>query len=205
MKFYPVAQQTAEWFKMRAGIPTASCADQIITPKTLKLSSQAVKYRNQLLSEWMLGTPFESEVRVWAMDVGLEREQEAADYFSFTTGLDTEQGGFFTDNDGRYGASPDRNVSDGSILEIKAPTAPVHVGYLLAGELPTEYLLQVQMEILVSEAPHCWFQSFYPGLPSLLLKIEPIEHIQTALRAALHLFLADLEECKARLDTMRKE
>jgi YqaJ-like viral recombinase domain len=203
MKYYPVAQQTAAWFKMRAGMPTASCADKILTPKTLQLSAQAVPYRNQLLAEWLLGTPFETEVRVWQMETGLEREEEAAQFFTLTTGLELQEGGFCTDDDGLYGASPDRLTSDGCTLEIKAPTAPTHVGYLLAGELPNDHLLQVQMQLLVVGCPRAHFLSYYPGIPPLLLTVEPIPKVQEALKTALGIFLESLEVGKRRLDEMR--
>jgi len=200
-----VAQGSKQWLEARLGLPTASCADRILTPEKLILSSQAVPYRNQLLAEWALGTVFETELRIYstAIDDGIQREADAAEYFSLITGLTTSECGFVTDDLRRWGASPDRWTSDGALLEIKSPTAPIHCGYLLEGVLPKSYRLQVAMQLLVTECPHAWFLSYYPGLPSLLLKIEPDPRVQAALHAALALFCDQLDEAKARLEEMR--
>lgn len=200
MIHHKVVQGSAEWLKVRSGIPSASCADKILAPKTLKLSSQATAYRNRLVAEHVLGTFFE-EVKIWSssMEEGIEREQEATDYFSLVTGLTVEECGFITDDDGRYGCSPDRIVSDGAPLEVKNPTAPVQVGRVLTGELPDEYRLQVYMQMWIMQAPHAWFLSFYPGLPELLVKVEPDLTVLAALHTALDQFCEDLDAAKARM------
>ena len=60
MILVPVEQSTPEWLAVRAGIPTASCFDKIISPKTLRLSASAEKYLDRLLAERLLGMPLES-------------------------------------------------------------------------------------------------------------------------------------------------
>ncbi len=59
MKIIQCEQGTPEWFQARLGIPTCSRLDEVLTPKTLKLSTPAGKYRNQLLAEWLVGYPLD--------------------------------------------------------------------------------------------------------------------------------------------------
>src|SRR5581483_1533576 len=137
--------------------------------------------------------------KVWQMDRGLELEEEAISYFELTTGQTTQTCGLCLTDDGAVGASPDRFVGDEALLEIKCPLAPTHVGYLLADELPIEYLLQTQMQLYVTQRQCVWFLSYYPSLPPLLLRIEPEPVYQNALATALAEFCLRLEDGKRRL------
>jgi putative phage-type endonuclease len=189
-----VTQGSIEWFKARLGIPTASEFDRIITPKTLKLSAQAEGYMHEKLSEWMTGEPFERETHVWAMDVGIQREQEAADYYELTTGRQTVPAGFCLTDDRRVGASPDRLVGEEGLLEIKCPLAHTHVAYLLGQQIPSAYVLQTQGQLLVTGRAWCDFLSYYPGLPPFLVRSLPDPKVQGPLQSALADFLSLMEE-----------
>lgn len=191
-----VPQYSAEWFRARLAVPTASEFHRILTPATLKLSKQSEGYRHRLLAEWLLQTPFEQETIVWAMDVGMVREAEAVDYYELTTGRTTQEAGFCTTDDGLVGCSPDRFVGEDGLLEVKCPLAPTQVGYLLAGTLPTEYVLQLQGQLYVTERQWCDFLSYYPGLPALLVRVLPDAAVQSALRVGLAQFCQELEKEK---------
>ena len=191
-----IPQYSAEWFRARIGIPTASEFDKILTPKTLKLSAQAEKYQHRLLAEWLLQTPFEQETVVWAMDVGMMREEEAVQYYEITTERQTQTAGFCTTDDGRVGCSPDRFVGEDGLLEVKCPLAPTQVGYLLAGTIPTEYILQIQGQLYVTERAWCDFLSYYPSLPALLVRSFPNAEVQSALRRGLPQFCDEMEKHK---------
>lgn len=198
-----VMQGSKEWFAARAGVPTASEFDRILTPSTLKLSKQADGYLHRLLAEWMTGQVFETETRVWAMDQGIEREEEAVQYFELTTGKTTRLAGFCLTDDRQVGASPDRFVDDDELLEVKAPLASTHVGYLLGEALPLDYVLQVQGQLFVTQKQACYFLSYYPALPPLLLRIEPDPTYQHAIAVALRVFCLRLEDGKRKLETLR--
>lgn len=194
-------QGSKEWLQARCGIPTASEFHKILTPATLKLSKQAETYAYRLLAEWMTGTPFAEEVRIWSssMEEGIEREQEAVEYFELVTGLTTELAGLCLTDDRRIGASPDRFVSDGSLLEVKNPLASTHVGWLLGQKVPDDHIIQVQGQLFVTGRKKHTFLSYYPGLPPLMVQSEPDVRYQDALCAALGEFCARLEEGKNRL------
>ena len=196
MTHHDIPQYSAEWFRARIGIPTASAFDKLLTPKTLKLSSQAEAYQHRLLAEWLLQTPFETETHVWAMDVGMGREEEAVQYYELTTGQETQVVGFCTTDDGRVGCSPDRFVGEEGLLEVKCPLAPTQVRYLLAGTLPAEYLLQTQGQLYVTGRAWCDFLSYYPGMPAVLVRVLPETAVQQALQTVLTQFCEELEKNK---------
>ena len=129
MKVHTVTQGTPEWLALRAGIPTASCFDQILTPKG-KVSTQAERYMHQLLAERIMGHPVEQVVTSW-MDRGTQLEAEAVNYYEGIREVDTTRIGFLTNDAGTIGASPDRFVGEDGLLEIKVPKEHTHVAYLL--------------------------------------------------------------------------
>lgn len=161
-------QGTDEWFQARLGIPTASEFSKIITPAKLEPSRSADTYIHKLVAEWLRGKPDESFQSDW-MKRGHEVEVEARDFYMFHTDRDVTQVGFCLDDKKAFGCSPDGLLDEGG-LEIKCPSPGVHVGYLLAGKVPTEYRLQVLGSLLVTG--HKWwdFLSYHPDMKPLLVR-----------------------------------
>jgi hypothetical protein len=144
-------QGTEEWFKARLGIPSASNFNKIITPAKLEPSRSADGYINKLVAEWLTGKPeetFQSE----AMANGVITEEEARDFYAFKFDSDIKQVGFCLEDAKRFGCSPDGLIGDDGGLEIKCPTAGVHLGYLLANKVPLEYKLQVIGSLLTTRS-----------------------------------------------------
>ena len=74
MIILPVTQGSEQWKEARLGIPTASRFGSIITPKTMKPSSQADGYIAELVAEWILGQPLDGVQTEW-MERGSVLEQ----------------------------------------------------------------------------------------------------------------------------------
>lgn len=198
MKIHNVVQGSAEWFKCRMGIPTASCFDQIITPKTGKLSASAPKYAYRLIAEQLLNAPTETIEGVAWMDRGKELEPQAVRQYEFVYEVQTTPVGFITTDDGLIGASPDRLVIGAAVgLEIKCPAPHTHIGYLLAGH-DDKYRPQVQGQILVCEFDHADFYSFHPRMPPCRLRTDRDEPYIALMKDALTQFNADLFDMLAR-------
>jgi len=125
-----VQQGTPEWMALRAGIPTASMFDKIVTA-TGKLSKQSRDYKVWLLAERVMGRPIETK-KTAAMIRGTEFEQEAVDFYQAVKEVKTEVIGFVTTDDNRIGASPDRWAGSDGELEIKVPEPQTHMAYFLA-------------------------------------------------------------------------
>lgn len=165
------AQGTDEWMQERVGIPSASSFDKVFTMAG-KPSAQAEAYMNTLVAEYFLGEK-ESIYQTDAMARGIELEAQARAAYEFVNEVDVLEVGFcFKDDERLVGCSPDALVSYDGLLEIKCPKASTHVGYLLAGKLPSTYWNQVNGQIWVTGREYCDFISYYPGLPNFEIRVE---------------------------------
>lgn len=199
MIIHKVLQGTQSWLKLRAGIPTTSCFDKIMTSGgkkgTPRASDQAEAYMRHLLAERILGTPIDGFKSQW-MERGSELEQRAVASYELSHDCETERVGFVTTDDLRIGCSPDRFiVGSDELLEAKAPSAHVHMSYLLAAQGAShEYKLQLQGQLLVCEKQAVNIVSFYPGLPDAAFRMERDEEFITELAAHVRAFSGRLEE-----------
>lgn len=193
MRIIQCEQGSAEWFRARAGIPTASSFDKIITTTGTR-SKQREKYMFQLAGERIIGKPEETYTNA-AMQRGKEMEAEARQNYEFIYGETVEQVGLcVTEGEMVVGASPDGLLNANGGLEIKCPELATHVSYLLDNKLPTAYFQQVQGNLFVTGREWWDFVSYYPGLKPLLIRVERDENFIKALRVELGIFCAELEE-----------
>jgi hypothetical protein len=198
------AQGTSDWFNLRAGIPTASCFDKIITPGG-NPSKSAEPYMFRLLAERIMGHPVEEFTSRW-MERGSGMEAEAVNFYQFQRECETEKVGFVTNLAGTIGASPDRRVHDNGedgLLEIKVPAEHTHMSYLLqSGSAYEEYRVQVQGQLWVTGAKWSDVLSYHPELPPALMRIQRDEKFIEKLSAAVTAFSgvldAKAEECRAK-------
>ncbi len=169
MKILDIAQGSTEWLAARAGVPSASAFDKVVTTKG-EPSKQVEKYALQLAGERIIGTK-EEAYQNDAMRRGVEMEAEARLAYELMTGVDVKQVGLCMTDFG-YACSPDGLVGDDGGMEIKCPTLSTHVSYLLDGKLPTEYYQQVQGSMLVTERKWWDFISYYPNMRTLIVRVE---------------------------------
>lgn len=195
MKVHDCKQGTPEWSALRAGIPTASSFDNIITP-TGKASTSRTKYMHTLLAERMMGRPIVPFTSSW-MDRGQTLEAEACAYYESMRELDTEKVGFVTNDEGTIGASPDRFVGDRGLLELKCPSEHVHVGYLLTKSVAAAYYPQAQGQLWVTEREWSDVVSYHPDLPHAIIRVERDEKFIATLKDALGSFVEELERLTA--------
>jgi hypothetical protein len=197
MKVHTVTQGTPEWLALRAGIPTASCFDQILTPKG-KVSTQAERYMHQLLAERIMGHPVEQVVTSW-MDRGTQLEAEAVNYYEGIREVDTTRIGFLTNDAGTIGASPDRFVGEDGLLEIKVPKEHTHVAYLLGSAVSDVYKPQVQGQLWISGRQWCDSMSYHPEMPPALVRTMRDDAYIAALTAGVETFAEELDRMAAKL------
>lgn len=192
MKILEIIQQTSEWYKAKAGVPSTSNFDKIITTAG-KPSKQADKYMLRLAGESILGTAEETYQNA-AMLKGCEMEPEARKYYELVTGEKVEQIGFCTTDDGKIGCSPDGLVGKDGLLEIKCPLMTTQVERLINNKFPTTYFQQVQGQMYVTGRKWCDFLSYYEGLKPLLIRVERDEKFLSDLTVELKLFCENLQE-----------
>jgi len=193
-----VPQGGAEWIAARLGLPTASQFHRILTPKTLKPSEQAVGYLHELLAEWLLGEPVSPEVSQF-MERGQELEEQAVAWYEMQHDVTVDRVGFCLLDDRRAGCSPDGLIGTDGGLEIKCPSAAVHVGHLLDVDAG-RYTLQIQGGLWITEREWWDFVSYHPTLPVASLRVHRDERIIAALASAVGAFSARLAEARVALE-----
>ena len=199
MKTLNMKQGSPDWIAARLGVPTASQFHRIITPKG-KSSTAREGYMYELIAERLLGVP----ASLWKPDLnripwvreGREREPLAARELQRLLNVKLDTVGFVTTDDGKIGASPDRLITHGNMkagVEIKCPTPPTHIGYLLAG-LGEDYKAQVQGQMWVAELDAIHFYSWHPECPDYYLMTQRDDAFIEDLSRVVKAFVVELDE-----------
>lgn len=201
-------QGTPEWWEAKRGIPSASNFSRIFTQKTMKVSAQAEDYAAELIADCASLAPpyFTTQGRPVnaAMQNGQEVEPEARRFYEMERGVDVRQVGFCVTDDGSIGCSPDGLIDPDGGLELKCPLLKTQAGYLLRGELPSEYRAQVHGSLIVTGRKWWDFLCYAPGLDPLLLRVVPDEYTE-ALRKALADFLVMYAEARRKIGLPEKD
>lgn len=184
---YEFEQNTTAWLSMRAGKVTASEIQRIITPKTLKSSESSLGYANRLIAERILGRALQdSDYQSQFMELGRDNEAATVAAFEFQTELETSVVGFVERADGLAGCSPDRIIKGLASLEVKSPSAPIHVGYLLdPASLRDKYRLQSQFQMSVCEFDLGYICSNHNPLPPVILQVDRDEELIGKINSAV--------------------
>jgi len=183
-----IEQGTKAWFREHAGKPGASSFSKIVTTKG-ELSKQAKDYAYQLAGEYVLGTIEQGYVS-HAMQIGMEREEEARNRYSWDYDVEIKQVGMiYKDERKDRLCSPDGLLEGKNKgIEIKCPMVKTHVKYLLNNKLPVEYFQQVQGSMYITGFDEWDFYSYYPRLEPLRITVERDEKFIGKLDRALDEF-----------------
>lgn len=187
-------QGSEEWKQARLGKITASNFDRIITPKTMKPSSSMAGYAYELLAEEILGRPLDDASSSF-MERGHDLEVEARDWYGWDQDVNVERVGFVMRDDAIVGCSPDGLVGTDGGIEIKCPSAAVHMSYLL-GEAEVKYFCQIQGTLWVMGRQWWDFVSYCPGFPEVRKRFVRDEEFIGKLSACV-------EDMKSLLSTHR--
>lgn len=195
MKIINVEQRSPEWFAARAGVPSASEFDKIVTSDGIP-SKQRQKYMYELVGHKLGALPEESYTNK-AIENGILREAEAREMYSRDVNQVVQVG--FCIHDEGYGASPDGLVDEDGMVEIKCPILSTHIEYLIKQKLPTDYVQQVQGQLLVTDRKYNDFISYYPGLKPLVVRCYRDELFISRLKSELLKFIEELNELTEKL------
>lgn len=190
-------QGSPEWYAARMGRITSSHFDNVLSS-----GSGHKTYMMKLLAERMTGEPLEGYSNKW-MQEGTEKEPEARAYYEGLNNVTVEQIGFAQLGDD-VGASPDGLVGTDGQIEIKCPLPNTHLGYILAGRLPSEYKAQVQGGLWVTGRQWTDFVSFEPRVksrPFWSIRVERDEKYIKDLAKAAQIFADELNTLTEKLST----
>ena len=184
MIHHQFVQGTPEWFAARAGIPSASNFDKLIT-STGEPSKSMPGYAITLAGEKFAGKPLDA----WEGNAYTERgkllEDDARQMYVFLNDVELQRVGFITDDSGLYGCSPDSLIGDDGMLEIKCLKAENHIKAILYykkhQKLPPDYVQQTQGQLLVVGRKWCDLFFFHPDLPRLCIRQTPDDVLHAAL------------------------
>lgn len=178
-------QGSDEWLSLRCGIITASEMKLLITP-TLKIASNDKERAHiyELASQRITG---HVEPHYMSDDMlrGLNDEADAKILYNEHY-APLETCGFITNNKWGFtiGYSPDALVGEKGLIEIKSRRQKYQIETITKDEVPSEYMVQIQTGLMVSERDWCDFISYCGGLPMYVKRVEADKEYQDAILAA---------------------
>jgi hypothetical protein len=190
---HDVEQGTDEWHKLRAGRPTSSEFDQLVTG-TGKVSTGLKDYALKLATEKYLDSIGKKIVSGWkggwATDRGHELEPVSRAEYEMLYQIPVQEVGFITDDLMRWGSSTDGLVEEDGVVEFKnlIETTFFKAGiyWKQHGKTEPKYMPQCQGELFVTERDFVDLVLFNPEYPDPIIeRIYPIPEFQATLKSQL--------------------
>lgn len=189
----------------RCGVVTASEADALVSPEgKVRTGAGPRSYLFRKLAEKVMGYAGDSG-STFNMDNGAMLEKIALPWYSFTYDTEIQRVGFCLSDDGRTGCSPDGLIGEDGGIEVKSPTAPIHLQYLLEGIVPKDYVIQVQFSLWVTKRKWWKFVSFNKSLPALVLHVEPDAKIQASITEAVDWFTRSFDDALSMVRALQEK
>lgn len=192
MQVHHIEQGTEEWFRLRAGIPTASEFSTVLASgKDGGASKTRRTYMLKLAGEVVTGEPTESFTN-FHTERGKAWEPEARERYAFLTESEPELVGFI--RNGPKGCSPDSLIGANGMLEIKTKLPHLMIDVLLKDQFPPEHKAQCQGALWVAEREWIDIAIYWPRLPVFIKRAYRDEPYIASLASAVDTFNAELAE-----------
>lgn len=196
-------QGSEEWHQARCGMLTASEFDRILTPKTLKIASN----EKERMHVWELAAQrisryVEPQYVSDSMLRGHDDEITAHDLYAQHF-APVEMCGFVTNDKWGFtlGCSPDGLVGDDGLIEVKSRMQKFQIQtichHFASGEVPAEFVLQVQGQLLITEREWCDVISYSGGLPMVPMRVHADTEVQSAIVVAAAEFESRIKDAIA--------
>lgn len=166
MKIHDVEQRSPDWFALRAGKLTGSCAKDMLAKG--RGSADSVKRRDllyKLIAERMSGVSQEDGYVNAVMQWGIDHEADAVRAYEAEASCFVDTIGFCEHDSLPIGTSPDGFVGATGILSVKCPKTATHIRYLRERGEPSEHVAQNTHELWLTGRAWIDFVSFDPRLP----------------------------------------
>lgn len=188
-------QGSDAWFDARRGLISASELNLVLTP-TLKVANNENTRKHVFeLAAQRLSSYTEPSFVGDAMLRGWTDEVIARDRYSAEIAPVLEVGGMCKDfGKFKLWASPDGLIGDDEGLEVKSRMQKHHLATIEANEVPSEYMLQIQANLLVSGRSVWNYVSYCGGWPMWIIRVEPDPIMQAAIIAACDDFEKKIQE-----------
>lgn len=194
-----IEQGSPEWLEMRRGVLTSSEMKLIITP-TLKVADND-KVRDHLyeLLAQRVTKHVEPHYQSFDMERGNFDEEHARRKYSETYDL-VEEVGFVTNDKLGFviGCSPDGLINEDGQIEVKSRMQKLQMKTLIEcvalNQIPSDYLIQVQCSLFVTEREWIDFVSYSGGMLMASVRCYPDAAIHEAIGNAAIAFEQKLSE-----------
>ena len=207
MKIIDCEQGSAAWLQARCGRVTASNIADVLSRSRDRKSEGATRrnYKARIISELLTGRPQEHGYTNKAMEDGIALEPFARGAYEARHNVMVDQVGLVLHPAiDRAAASPDGLVGAEGLVQLKCPYPATHIGYLLAGVVPSEYEPQMSWEIACTEREWCDFVSYCPIFPQYLqlfvMRFQRDDKRIQEITAEVIVFLREVDEMIERLN-----
>lgn len=170
MKIHDIEQKTDEWYELRRQYPLTASKAQAIGSNGKGLETLVW----DVLAE-RHSTAEKEQISNKDFDRGNELEPNARTIYEMQTGYKVQEVGFVTNNKVSKvaGASPDGLVEKDGLVEIKCFDDTKHFKYIVLGLEPeSQYVWQMQMQMLITGRKWCDFVAYNPNYHDSLLVVR---------------------------------
>jgi len=195
MKVFDCEQGSETWFRVRAGMPTASEFSTVLARGRSGGDSKTRRtYMLKLAGEILTGEPMESYSNA-NMERGKAMEPEARNLYAFLVEDEITRVGFI--QNGAKGCSPDSLLGTKGMLEIKTAFPHILIDYYTRNDFPPEHAAQCQGALWVAEREWIDLAVYWPKLPLFVKRVYRDEAYITALAVAVNDFNMELSQIVA--------
>ena len=196
-------QGSDEWRLARIGKATGSRIKEAFATTKSGYSASRLAYCTQLAIERISQTPYESGFITDDMTRGTELEGEARFSYEEATGNVVHEAGFVYLDTVLAGCSVDGLIGDDGMVEIKCPRSHTHIGYILADQVPPDYVPQMTHNLWVMGRKWADFVSYDPrvpkGLDTFIVRFTPTAEALQKHEEEVHKFLAEVDALERKL------
>lgn len=196
MILHNVEQNTEEWLRVRLGKFTASTFFKLFSKKNTSSYNELI---NKVVFERITKEIPQEYSNEW-VERGKILEPYAIESYEFMTFEKVERVGFYEMNE-YVGCSPDGLIGKDGLVQVKCPKYTTLIDYLLNNEIPKEYQLQMQGEMMVTGRSWNDLFVFHPQFKPLVFRVYRSEEIINSIKKELDIAI---EEAKNRYEKLNK-
>lgn len=190
-------QRTDNWYQDRLGKVTASNVYKVLSKGETRKT-----YMYELLAERLNGQQ-DSFISDY-MQRGVDLEPEAKAVYSTETGFLIDEVGFIAHPKiESFGASPDGLIETDGLIEIKCPKLTTHLKTITTDKIKSEYIYQMQTQLICTGREWCDFVSYHPNVsaPLFIKRVDRNDEIATIIEISTIEFLNELDELERKVRT----
>ena len=181
---HEVTQGSDEWLAQRCGLITASEMKLIMTPRTRKAANndESRAHVYELLAQRItkyVEPHYVSDDMLRGQEDELDAKIKYNEHYA-----PVQEVGFVTNDQWGFtlGYSPDGIIGEDGLIECKSRRQKYQIKTIVehgvTGEVPDEYMLQIQTGLLVTGRSWCDFISYSGGLHMITIRVFPDLELQ---------------------------